>query len=192
MREVSEEEITDALELAGISVREPYQALCELLEKYTDSPAGLLQIRTAITNEDAAAMHKSNYFHIPEENFIRHFSDSLKTAYYIVEDEKREREYIDAKMFGHVTQTLLPGQFVTYDGKYYQAVRIHPSVGVVLQRASDHYDGRRYYRQIRKYMLSELREDEAVYDRNIMDFKVTVYPCDIHVVKTAGVQSRSP
>ena len=84
-------------------------------------------------------------------------------------------------MFGHVTQTLLPGQFVTYDGKYYQAVRIHPSVGVVLQRASDHYDGRRYYRQIRKYMLSELREDEAVYDRNIMDFKVTVYPCDIHV-----------
>lgn len=181
IREVSEEEITDALELAGISVREPYQALCELLEKYTDSPAGLLQIRTAITNEDAAAMHKSNYFHIPEENFIRHFSDSLKTAYYIVEDEKREREYIDAKMFGHVTQTLLPGQFVTYDGKYYQAVRIHPSVGVVLQRASDHYDGRRYYRQIRKYMLSELREDEAVYDRNIMDFKVTVYPCDIHV-----------
>ena len=181
IREVSEEEITDALELAGISVREPYQALCELLEKYTDSPAGLLQIRTAIANEDAAAMHKSNYFHIPEENFIRHFSDSLKTAYYIVEDEKREREYIDAKMFGHVTQTLLPGQFVTYDGKYYQAVRIHPSVGVVLQRASDHYDGRRYYRQIRKYMLSELREDEAVYDRNIMDFKVTVYPCDIHV-----------
>lgn len=181
IREVSEEEIRDALELAGISVREPYQALCELLEKYTDSPAGLLQIRTAITNEDAAAMHKSNYFHIPEENFIRHFSDSLKTAYYIVEDEKREREYIDAKMFGHVTQTLLPGQFVTYDGKYYQAVRIHPSVGVVLQRASDHYDGRRYYRQIRKYMLSELREDEAVYDRNIMDFKVTVYPCDIHV-----------
>ena len=84
-------------------------------------------------------------------------------------------------MFGHVTQTLLPGQFVTYDGKYYQAVRMHPSVGVVLQRASDHYDGRRYYRQIRKYMLSELREDEAVYDRNIMDFKVTVYPCDIHV-----------
>lgn len=181
IREVSEEEITDALELAGISVREPYQALCELLEKYTDSPAGLLQIRTAIANEDAAAMHKSNYFHIPEENFIRHFSDSLKTAYYIVEDEKREREYIDAKMFGHVTQTLLPGQFVTYDGKYYQTVRIHPSVGVVLQRASDHYDGRRYYRQIRKYMLSELREDEAVYDRNIMDFKVTVYPCDIHV-----------
>lgn len=181
IREVSEEEITDALELAGISVREPYQALCELLEKYTDSPAGLLQIRTAITNEDAAAMHKSNYFYIPEENFIHHFSDSLKTAYYIVEDEKREREYIDAKMFGHVTQTLLLGQFVTYDGKYYQAVRIHPSVGVVLQRASDHYDGRRYYRQIRKYMLSELREDEAVYDRNIMDFKVTVYPCDIHV-----------
>ena len=67
IREVSEEEIRDALELAGISVREPYQALCELLEKYTDSPAGLLQIRTAITNEDAAAMHKSNYFHIPEE-----------------------------------------------------------------------------------------------------------------------------
>ena len=181
IREVSEEEITDALELAGISVREPYQSLCELLEKYTASPAGLIQIRTAVVNEDVAAMHKANYFHVPEENFIRHFSDSLKTAYYIVEDEKRESEYIDAKMFGHVTQTLLPGQFVTYDGKYYQAVRIHPSVGVVLQRASDHYDGRRYYRQIRKYTLSEMREEEAVYDRNITDFEVTVYPCDIHV-----------
>lgn len=181
VREVSEDEIRNELELAGVSVREPYQSFYELVDKYTSVPAGLVKIRNVVVNEETTAMQKTNLFHIPEENFIRYFADTLKTAYYIVEDEKRESEYIDAKMFGHVTQTLLPGQFVTYDGKYYQAVRIDPSVGVILQRASDHYDGRKYYRQIRKYVLSNPREEEAVYDRSIMDFEVTVYPYDISV-----------
>ncbi len=181
VREVSEDEMRDELELAGVSVREPYQAFYELVDKYASVPAGLIKIRNVIANEESTSMHKTNLFHIPEENFIRYFSDTLKTAYYIVEDEKRESEYIDAKMFGHVTQTLLPGQFVTYDGKYYQAVRIDPAVGVILQRASDHYDGRKYYRQIRKYTLSNPREEEAVYNRSIMDFEVTVYPYDIQV-----------
>ena len=181
VREVTEDEVRNELELAGISVREPYQEICELLARYTDTPAGLIRIRNVVANDDAMSVRKTNLFSIPEENFDRYFSDTLKTAYYIVEDEKRESEYIDAKMFGHVTQTLLPGQFVTYDGKYYQAVRIDPAVGVVLQRASDHYDWRRYYRQIRKYTLTSPRETEAVYDRRIMDFQVTVYPFDISV-----------
>ena len=185
VREVSEDEVRNELELVGVSVREPYQALCELMGQYTDTPAGLIRIRNVMVNDEALAVRKTNLFSIPEENFERYFAATLKTAYYIVEDEKRESEYIDAKMFGHVTQTLLPGQFVTYDGKYYQAVRIDPTVGVLLQRASDHYDWRRYYRQIRKYTLVNPREAEAVYDRKIMDFQVTVYPFDISV-KTPG------
>ena len=42
-----------------------------------------------------------------------------RQAYYIVENET-EQDYLDSKLYGHVTQTLLPDQYLTYDGKYYK------------------------------------------------------------------------
>ena len=55
---------------------------------------------------------------IPDE----YFADTLKNAFFVVEEEKFGSEYIDARLFGHITQTVMPGQFVTYNGKYY---RVH-------------------------------------------------------------------
>ena len=32
----------------------------------------------------------------------------------------------DAKFFGHITQTILSGQYVVYNGKYYEVHEISP------------------------------------------------------------------
>ena len=69
---------------------------------------------------------------------------------------------MDAKLFGHITQCMLPGQFVTYEGKYYEVKRVSPQVGVVLHRASDLYDARKYYRQLRTYHLAPPAADAVI------------------------------
>ena len=59
VREVSEDEVRNELELVGVSVREPYQALCELMGQYTDTPAGLIRIRNVMVNDEALAVRKT-------------------------------------------------------------------------------------------------------------------------------------
>ena len=138
-RPVSESEIAEELRLAGCEVEDTFDCLSLLLKKYTFVDGSVLKIKSVTDGADLISAHTVNYYSIAKDTFDEHFAASLKNAYYIVEEEKRESEYIDAKMFGHVTQTILPGQFVTYDGKYYEVKMISPANGIILRRASDLY-----------------------------------------------------
>jgi len=88
----------------------------------------------------------------------------LRPAYFFVEDEQEDENYIGALLFCHVYQAVLPGQFVTYGGKYYQVQAIGSAAyrsGVVLRRAAEHISDRRVYRQVRRYTVSGLTTGSA-------------------------------
>ena len=70
--------------------------------------------------------------------------------------------YIGAKLYGHIFQALIPGQFLTYGGKYYEVQSITPRNGVVVRRAADHITGRKYYRQIRHIAIRNWQDDTSV------------------------------
>lgn len=181
---VSEEEVTRELHLVGIETEDAFGEMSRLLEKYTFADNSIFTVqsrRTAIN--DLTVISNCSYM-VTEEKFDKYFSDSLKDAYYIVEEEKDEEEYIDAKLFSHVTQTILEGQFVTYDGKYYMVKHISPQSGVVLRRASNQFDGRKYYRQIRKYVFDTAAK-ETVSAKTIGDLEFTEIRLDFHV-ETSG------
>ena len=182
---VSENEIRSELLLIGCRTDDVLETLTALLKKYTSVTNAIFSIKSVLEEETLISAHKINYYSISGDLFNRYFSRSLKNAYYIVEEEKREAEYIDAKMFGHVSQTVLPGQFVTYDGKYYEIRTVSPEIGVILRRASDHYSGRHYYRQLRTYHFEEQDWSELVYSRTLMDIEISVVNCDFSVT-TSG------
>lgn len=182
---VNEEDIRDELLLVGCHVQDVLDTFSKLMEKYTGTDGKILEVTSVRENDATANSHNINYYSISRGNFDAHFSRTLKSAYYIVEEERRESEYIDAKMFGHVAQTVLPGQLVTYFGKYYQVKLVSPENGVILRRASDLYTGRRYYRQIRKYHFNEGTGREIKYSRTVMDLEVSIFCCDFSV-STSG------
>ena len=184
IRRVSEEEVRNELKLAGCEFDDTYEALCELLKEYTFASGADINIKNVTEDENQVTAHNVTYFSIDRGTYDRVFANTLKNAYYIVEDEKRESKYIDAKMFGHVTQTVLPGQFVTYEGKYYEVRMISPQNGIILRRASDLYGGRRYYRQLRTYHF-ESPMDEVIYARKVMDIELSMVQCDFSVI-TSG------
>ena len=107
--------------------------------------------------------------------------DSLRAAYFFVEDERKNVNHIGSLLFGHVHQALLPGQFVTYAGRYYEVERISTDDyghGVVLRRAADHIRDRRAYRQLRGIQLSALRPSDAVGS--------TVHVGDVGIVRSVA------
>lgn len=184
LRPVSETEVADELKLAGCSTDDLLQKLMDMMSRHTYVAEPVFEV-TSVADDSVTSNKKTNYFSISRDLFDRNFADSLKCAYYIVENEKSESEYIDAKLFGHVTQALLPGQYITYDGKYYVAKIISNSSGVVLRRAADMFTERKYYRQIRKYFFENLQNASTVSARTIMDIHIATLCCDFSV-KTTG------
>lgn len=183
LRPVSEEEIAKEFNIIGIETRDILDTLSKLLAKYTLADNSIFTLKSVRTMLDDFTSVPSCEYRISEGAFDAYFSESLKNAYYIVEDEKDEEEFIDAKMFGHVIQTVLPGQMLTCDGKSYIARRISPQSGVVLHRASNLYDGRKYYRQIRKYTLKD-DLNEIVSIRTVGDIEFTEIRKNIRVETT--------
>ena len=102
---------------------------------------------------------------------------SLRAAYFFVEDEIADVNRIGSLLYGHVYQALLPGQFVTHDGKYYEVQRISADDfgnGVVLRRAADHIRGRKSYRQLRTYTVSDFRVASSdTSQRTVNDMRLT-------------------
>ncbi len=188
MRSVSEKEILNEFALIGINTDDAFHTLARLLEKYTYATEKILTIQSVNRENDGSTVEAQSFFRVLPVNFEDYFADSLKNAYYIVEDEKTDEEYIDAKLFGHVTQVVLPGQFVTYDGKYYLVKYITPGKGVILRRASDLYEGRKYYRQVRKYTFDPSREDEIVNIRTVMDIEIATIRRDFSVSTTGYLE----
>ncbi|MBO4350997.1 MAG: hypothetical protein J6A01_08640 [Proteobacteria bacterium] len=108
------------------------------------------------TSDDGFTVEKE-YFYIikPGDNPINCYLKNLTNAYFISEDEAENKHFISAKLYGHVLQSYLPGQFITLDGKYYQVMSISDKNGITLRRAADHIHKRLYYRQVRDILLKE-------------------------------------
>ncbi len=172
-RPVAEEEALNELNLAGCETNDAFGTLSRLIGKYTFADDSILTIRQVPETADENMVCSPSFFTVTEAAFDTFFSDTLRNAYYVVEEEEHDNEHIDAKLFGHIAQTILPGQFVTYDGKYYEAKIVSPLNGVVLRRASDLYDGRKYYRQVRKYSFEPRVHNEIVSNYKIMDIEVS-------------------
>jgi len=186
LRPVSDEEIMREFHLAGIDTSDVFDTMVGLLQKYTFADSSMFTVRGVRSAVDEFTIVSTCMYSISDEEFDKYFSDSLKNAYYILEDEK-DSGYIDAKLFSHVTQTILPGQFVTYDGKYYVVKYISPQSGVILRRASNQFNGRKYYRQVRRYWLDDM-DGELVSTRKIGDIEFTEFRTDFHVDTTGYLE----
>ena len=125
-------------------------------------------IRSLVVNElEHGETHDQvqEYFSIETGSELDKVIDSLKAAYFFVEDELEDVNRIGSLLFGHVYQSLLPGQFVTHAGKYYEVQGISTSAlrnGVILRRAAEHIRDRRSYRNLRRFTLSNSRVNNSV------------------------------
>jgi len=85
---------------------------------------------------------------------------NLAPAYFFVEDDRADINVVGSLLLDHVHQKMLPGQFVTFGGLYYEVRSVSNDLQegrVILRRAADHISQRRAYRQIRSYELGNLR-----------------------------------
>lgn len=156
-----------------------YNWLSELIKKYTFNEVNVVSVLPK-TDREVIIPEEHRYYSISPEDFATYFSRSLMNAYFVVEDEKFGTEYIDARLFEHICQLVMPGQYVTYGGKYYKVHALLPKVGCVLHRASDEYFERLYYRQIRTYHIGE--STEIVNSKKISDVELSTvrlnFSCD--------------
>lgn len=172
---VSEREIRHDLLLLDINPENVISELLGLIEKYTMVSDKVITMETKVTDPTSPTSDTEQYYSIKPGVFDRFFSSTIKNAYYVVEDEKLDRAYIDAKLYGLLTQCILPGQFIVSGGKYYQVEKINPRYGVLLRRASDRYTKRTFYRQIRKYYFEPGENAaEELSSRQVSDITVTM------------------
>ncbi len=172
---VSETVVEKELLLCGLTFEDPYVKLRELICKHcnVENPTLSVHFREEILEGSVESAVVKQY-EITESNELYEYSKLLKNAYYIAEDEEGDKHYIGSRLYGHVFQVLLPGQFMTYDGKYYEIQTVTSRNGVVVRRAADHITHRRYYRQIRDITLTnwtastELGSIRTVYDLEIV------------------------
>lgn len=179
-RSVTEDEILEEFHLVGVESTDAGDVLSRMLKKYTFVNSDIFTVQTRRVDDDDGVLTTICTYTISNELFDEYFAHTLKNAYYILEDEKTEFGYIDSKLFSHITQLVLPGQFVVYDGKYYSVKYISPQCGVVLRRAADLFDGRKYYRQIREYCI-ESSEATILSRKTVMDVEFTLVQTDFSV-----------
>lgn len=176
-RPVTDEEILHEFRLVGLNAHDAFAVLSDTIKKYTFADNSVITTRTAILAEHP----EQTGYTIAKDVFDTYFTDSLKTAYFVLEEEKTEQSYLDSKMFSHVTQVVLPGQGVVYEGKYYTVSHISPKNGVILRRASNLYDTRQYYRQIRTYHLSEDASPCILSQKEVKGTQFTFLQTDFYV-----------
>ena len=179
---IPEELVEKELRLVGIKSDDLCETLNNLINKYTleTRPVVIPEVRDHITGFELESGVERRMRIRDKVEFIEHAGLSFQTAYYITEDDKENSSYMDAKLFGHIYQSILPGQFFTYDGKFYEVRSVTPEKGVLVRRAADHIVGRRYYRQQRAYHL-ESRDEDSGRTRLINGLEVTTCGYDISV-----------
>lgn len=125
---VCEDDIAEAFMVSGIVYDEdtPADTLKELIYKHCNIDE--INIRIHFRDElmeDGLRTITRKYYEIEEHTEIAEFVKNLKNAYYIAEDEKGETYYIGAKLYGHIFQALIPGQFLTYGANTMKCSRSH-------------------------------------------------------------------
>lgn len=115
-----------------------------------------------------------------------HCFRSLRNVPLVTEQPDGSELLLGSRLYGHVHQTLLPGQYLTIKGKYYEAVSISDEAGVSLRRAADHFSHRRYYRQLRRYVIDGWADGERPGDtRTVADLRVSLGSASV-AVETVG------
>lgn len=153
-------------------------AVFSLVNKYFHNECA----KYIVTDTTLIEEHDDLYY-INNDDFVNETTKSLKCAYYVLEDEKSEKYYLDAKLLGHVYQSHLPGQHIVLNGKYYEILFIEGEKGVVVKRAADSIDCREYYRQLRNYSITDFEVEDViggrktigtiVVERGIASFRVS-------------------
>ncbi|WP_022901089.1 hypothetical protein [Humibacter albus] len=207
--EVGHDDLVRELELIGVRVPEPDAGdvdgrdrdgeeagertpptvveLRSLIERHTGIRNAPVTWSSQIIDEGVGVPKERVSYRIARGSRLDEVVAQLKPAYFFVEDEAVDENYIGAALFGHVYQLLLPGQFVTHAGKYYQVQSIGESAlrnGVVLRRAAEHIDDRRTYRQLRRFTIADIESTGRVGTR-IVDGGVGIR----RVPATMSVQS---
>ncbi|MCL1790667.1 MAG: hypothetical protein FWG40_04830 [Peptococcaceae bacterium] len=181
---ISETELKHKLSLAGIEFCDPFHKLCELVIKHchVDTVSIAPCFRDEIIGDDMELVKSIYYAILDNDTQLADYARTFSNAYFIIEDDKDKNYYLGAMLYGQVFQKYLPGQFLTYSGKYYQVQTITPESGVVLRRAADHITDRKAYRQRREYSLSGFAQDPAMGSRRTgKGFELNRGFCDIGV-----------
>lgn len=137
-----------------------YELKCivyNLINKYFQN-----ECASFIVTETTLLEDHDDYYCISNLNFVKAATKFLNCAYFITEDELSGQHYLDSKLLGHVYQSMLPGQHITINGKYYEVMFIDDDKGVIVKRAADGIHSREYYRQIRSYVLESFDIDQNI------------------------------
>ncbi len=122
-------------------------------------------------------------YSINNAEFIARCVNELKSAGYVAEDEKGDKNYIGSELRGHIYQKYLPGQFFTFAGKYYEMRYLTADGEILVRRAADHINGRPSYRQIREYTILGSNPSEQIgAHQDIEGMKISKEYADIRVL----------
>lgn len=133
----------------------------------------------------ASGKMEDQYF-ISDPHFQAALLTDLHNASYIAEEEDGKQNYLGSELQGHIFQRYLPGQFFTFNGKYYEMLSVTSDGQVLVRRAADHINGRPSYRQVRHYSLSNAVDSTAMGAcRDIGGLRVTRQFADIRVDTSA-------
>lgn len=147
-------------------------ALRRILAQFTDIQ-NFEYVRTKQLKDmppNGALPEQETHFRIVPNAQIRELVDSLQAAYFVVEDDRDNENFIGACLQGHVEQTLLPGQFLTFAGKYYEVRSIGVAKQrheVILRRAADHITGRPAYRSLQSFDVKPCVSAGSLYSDEI-------------------------
>ncbi|MCD7822447.1 MAG: hypothetical protein LUG86_00245 [Oscillospiraceae bacterium] len=183
---VEESYIIHELKMLGYEVDDAYKILSDLIYKYTFVADTIITAQTHQSLNDDLVPIQSTCYSISKQVFEDNFASTLKNAFFVVEDEKFDTQRIDAKLFGHITQTVMPGQYITYNGKYYRVSSVSPQIGCILHRAADSYTRRVYYKQIRHYNFQS--GEELISSKRITDVEVSFVRRSFSVDTTGYLQ----
>lgn len=178
---LSEEQLIQEFDLIGLPTNDPKQELFSLIERYSLASPDLFTIEKKTKPTPFGTPISTTWYGIEKDKFEHYFAHILKPVNVILEDERAKSYILDAKVYSLILQTMLPGQFVNYDGKSYQIQRISSTNGVILRRTSDFAPSRKHYAQIRQYYLPTLVESPFVERKLVNGFLFTKLEVDFSV-----------
>lgn len=183
---VKEEYIAHELSMLGYEIDDVYKTLSRLINYYTTVDDVIITVQNRQELNNDLIPEQVCCYSISKHMFEECFAETLKNAFFVVEDEKFGKEYIDARLFEHITQLVMPGQFLTHNGKYYKVHAVSPQIGCILHRAADSYRERQYYRQLRKYHFEN--GCEVIKSRKIVDIEISMEKRNFNVCTSGYLQ----
>ncbi|MBE5937978.1 MAG: hypothetical protein E7265_08110 [Lachnospiraceae bacterium] len=154
-------------------------------EKYTFY-RDIIELKKEYSLKDLGVVKK---YYIEDKDFIRLVLQDLLSARYIAEDEFGDKQYLGTELVGQMFQNHLPGQFHTFNGKYYEIIRLTATNELICRRAADQLSNRYTYRQVRDYTLSNLVESGEMGDNIVYDkMRLQMMYADINVKTPAYIQ----